>query len=87
MNAALEAIKCGKAKLILGAGDVSKKSLKEMAFFADKGNVKHIALDDISITTVSNAVGHKCGIIAINDSGFADAIIKAHAQGGNANDE
>ncbi len=87
MEASRTAIKTNKSRLIVVAYDVSQKSQKEIAFFAEKQNVRLIVANSFNITTVSDAVGRKCGIISINDSGFADAFLKAYAQGGNANDE
>ena len=87
MDAALKSIKSGKACLVTAAGDVSQKSRKEAAFFAEKGSVKFLTLESFDIKTVSDAVGRRCGILTINDSGFADAFLKAYTRGGNANDE
>lgn len=87
MDAALKSIKGGKAKLVITAGDVSKKSQKEAAFFANKGSAEFLPLERLDIKTLSDAVGRRCGILTINDSGFADAFLKAYTRGGNANDE
>ncbi len=81
MNDAKTSLDKGKSKLIIVASDVSPKSQKEIKFFSSNKDVKVITFNDISINTVSDAVGRKCGIISVNDSGFADAI------GGYANDQ
>lgn len=83
MNDARTSINKGKSKLIVVACDVSEKSQKEIKFFSSNKDIKVITLESITIETVSNAVGRKCGIISVNDSGFADAIIL----GGYANDQ
>ena len=44
-------------------------------------------LEGVDISAVSDAVGRRCGILTINDSGFADAFLKAYVEGGKANDE
>ena len=75
-EAAVSSVKCGKSKLVITAYDISPKSKKEMKFYADKFNVKLIGLEGIDIRTISDAVGRKCGIISVNDSGFADAMVK-----------
>lgn len=85
-EATVTALKTGKSRLVLVADDISVKSRKEIVFYSDKAKVKHITLDGINIKAVSDAVGRKCGIISINDSGFADACT-ASIQGGFANDE
>ena len=87
MDAAVKTLKSGKARLVAAARDVSPKSRKEAAFFANKGSVEFLTLEGLDIETLSVAVGRRCGIITINDSGFADAILKAYTRGGNANDE
>lgn len=74
-------LKKGKAHLVVIAEDVSEKSRKEVLFFAEKSNVKHIILKGVDIETLSKSVGKKCGIISVNDEGFTKAI------GGNANDQ
>ena len=83
MNEAKVALEKGKSKLIVVAYDVSAKSQKEIKFFSSNKDIKVITLESISIKTVSEAVGRKCGIISVNDSGFADAI----SIGGYANDQ
>ena len=87
MDAAVKTLKSGKAFLAVAAYDVSDKSRKEIAFFAQKYSVKFLVLERLDIKTVSDAVGRRCGILTINDSGFADAFLKAYVEGGNANDE
>ena len=87
MDAAQKTLKGGKARLVTAACDVSPKSRKEAAFFANKGSVDFLTLEGLDIKTLSDAVGRRCGILTINDSGFANAILKAYTRGGNANDE
>lgn len=86
MDASLKALTAKRSQLILAAEDVSPKSQKEAAFFSHKGSVNFLILKGFNITTVSDAVGRRCGIISVNDNGFADALLKAYSQGGNAND-
>ena len=87
MDAAVKTLKSGKAFLTVAAYDVSDKSRKEIAFFAQKYSVKFLVLERLDIKTVSDAVGRRCGIMCVNDSGFAGAFLKAYIEGGNANDE
>ena len=87
MDAAVKTVKSGKAFLAVAAYDVSEKSRKEIAFFAQKYSVKFLVLERLDIKTVSDAVGRRCGIMSVNDSGFAGAFLKAYVEGGNANDE
>lgn len=77
MNEAKWALEKGKSKLIVVACDVSEKSKKEINFFSSNKDIKVLTLESISIKTVSEAVGRNCGIISVNDSGFADGILMA----------
>ena len=93
-EATLWSVKTAKARLLAVAEDISPKSRKEMHYYADKYNVKITVLEGIDIKTVSDAVGKKCGIVAVLDRGFADAILKAaeiqaneDIKGGNADDK
>ena len=86
-DAALKSLKEKKAKLIVAACDVSEKSRKEAAFFANKAGIGLITFNEYNMTAVSDAVGRRCGILSVNDSGFAGALLKAYVEGGNANDE
>ncbi|MBQ8649182.1 MAG: ribosomal L7Ae/L30e/S12e/Gadd45 family protein [Clostridia bacterium] len=86
-EAVVSSVKAGKARLAVIAEDVSAKTTKEIIFHCDKASVKAISLNGIDIKTLSHAVGRKCGVISVNDSGFANTLLKEHTQGGNANDE
>lgn len=85
-NCSVETLSKGKSKLVLSAEDVSQKSTKEISFFAEKYHTQHIILEGIDIKAVSDAVGRKCGIISVNDEGFAKGCVDAII-GGNANDK
>ncbi len=85
MDKARESIKKNRSKLIVCACNLSPKSQKEIAFFAHNKNIDSIILENITIENLSAAVGRKCGIISVNDNGFANAISKT--LGGYANDQ
>jgi ribosomal protein L7Ae-like RNA K-turn-binding protein len=80
----LESINKNRAKLVAYATDLSEKSKKEILFFAHNKNIKVIDLEDVTIEQLSIAVGRKCGVLAVNDNGFADSISNI---GGYANDK
>jgi len=82
-----QAIKRKKSKLIVIANDVSEKSKKEILFFKGEQKTEVITLETVSIAELSKAVGKKCGIISVNDEGFAQACLKARIEGGIANDK
>ena len=70
------AIDTEKARLILVANDISEKSIKELKFKADKKRIPVIKLENTDKTTLSGRLGKNCGIVAVNDEGFASAVLK-----------
>ena len=68
------ALKLG-AKLVLLANDISPKSVKEIRFICDKNNIKAEILP-MTIEEISAAIGRRAGILALEDEGFASAILK-----------
>lgn len=86
MNAAVSAILSGKSKLVLISGEISLKSRKEIIFQSRKTKIPVFILEEFDIQSLSDAVGRKCGIISVNDSQFANALMKADMIGGNANE-
>ena len=75
LKAAVFSASVGKSKLMIVCNDISKKSIKEVKFHAEKHKVKVMILKDIDTFTLTNAVGRKCGVLSVNDSSFADAIL------------
>ena len=75
----LEAIKKGKSLLVIAAGDISPNSNKEISFFCNKYNVKLISLSE-NMEAMSSAIGRRCGIISVNNKGFADAISEQYGK-------
>lgn len=78
----VEAMKNNKSQLILAAEDVSEKTKKEITFFAQKTNKRHIFPKGITIMSLTDALGKKCGVVSVNDKGFAQAIEEAYLEGG-----
>ena len=70
------AIETAKAKLIAVACDLSEKSIKELKFKADKKQIPAIILKNTDKITLSERLGKNCGIVAVNDEGFATAVLK-----------
>ena len=85
MKNTLESIKKGEVKLVVCAATLSKKSEKEIKFFAAKEEICVATLENVSDEELSAAVGRKCGMVSVCDTGFADAISKII--GGYANDQ
>ena len=75
-EAAVGSVKCKKSNLVLTANDLSQKSHKEIKYFTDKFGVVHNPLGDINMKMLSDAVGRKCGIVSVNEKGFAESILK-----------
>ncbi|MGN1320924.1 MAG: L7Ae/L30e/S12e/Gadd45 family ribosomal protein [Acutalibacteraceae bacterium] len=86
-DAVYTALSKKKSKLVLIAYDVSPKSKKEVLFFSDKFKTKAVVLDEYDMETVSHAVGHKCGIISVNDISFSDGLLSVINAGRNLNDK
>ncbi len=70
------AITSKKAKLVLIAQDVSEKSVKEFRFKAEKVQIPVAVLQGTNKETLSKRVGKNCGVVSVNDQGFAGAILK-----------
>ena len=79
-----ECLKKNKSALIVCASDISAKSQKEIAFLTHNKNIDIVILENVTQQELSAAVGRNCGIISVNDNGFAGAISKT--LGGYAND-
>lgn len=71
-NKSKESCLLKKAKLVVVASDVSQKSLKEIRFFAKDIPITVI---DITMEEMSQGLGLRAGIVAVNDEGFAKAIL------------
>ena len=69
------AITSGRAKLVCVANDISAKSVKELRFKASKKDIRVILLENTDAATLSAAIGKNCGIVAVNDPSFSQAII------------
>lgn len=74
-EATIGSLKLKKSSLVLTANDLSPKSLKEIKYFTDKFGVAHISLEGTDMKTLSDAVGRKCGIVSVNEKGFAESIL------------
>jgi len=63
-----------KASLVIVASDISAKTEKEIRFFC-KEEIPVVRIRS-TIEQISLAIGRKGGVIAVNDQGFADAMLK-----------
>ena len=87
MKASVEALARGKVVLAVCAEDVSKKSRKEIDYYCKRYSARLLMLTGIDMEAMSAAVGRRCGVLTVNDSVFADSVLKAYIEGGKANDE
>ena len=79
-HATTYAITSKKAKLVCAAEDISAKSVKELKFNASKTNIPVMILKGISTQLLSQRIGKNCGILAVNDEGFAKALIETQSE-------
>ncbi len=68
-----ESINSGNALLVLYADDFSQNSLKPVAAAAAAKGVPVLRLNR-SKESVSRALGRLCGVLAVEDKGFADKL-------------
>lgn len=90
MAATQESIKRNKSFLTICAFNISDKSKKELVFCSNRKGVPTCTLTQNGIEELSNAVGRQCGILSVNDRGFAEAILNISdksKQGGTAHDD
>ena len=71
---AYESLKQKKAHAVFIASDLSAKTEKELKFKADGTDIKVIRTE-YDIETLSKAVGSPTGVIAVEDEGFANALL------------
>ena len=69
------AVSRGKAKGVFFANDISAKSRKEILFQCGKFGVEAFELENAGIDRLSNAVGRKCGVVAVLDDKFNTPLI------------
>lgn len=75
MNTTVASLKSGAAKVVISAVDTSEKSKKELIFHAEKYGTESLILS-VTADELSHAVGFRCSVLSVNDTGFADAIKK-----------
>ncbi len=73
-DTSLSAIKKQQAKIVVCGEDLSAKSFKEIKFHSDKNGIEIFCLKGITNESLSHSVGRKCGIISVNDNGFAKSL-------------
>lgn len=71
---AVDSVKKGRAQLLIYAKDFSQKSLKPVLMAAHANDTKILGLNRTK-EEISLAVGKLCGVMAVEDKGFADKLV------------
>ncbi len=71
---AKSAILYDEAKVVFVCSDVSVKTKRGLVFASEETGVKVLDIP-YTIFELSNAIGTKCGVVAITDKGFADKLV------------
>ena len=69
----VESIENGKSQLVILAEDFSIRSSKNVLMAAEKNNVKTFTINR-SKDEMSFALGKLCGVLSVEDKGFADKL-------------
>ncbi len=78
-EAVKQAVRKRQAKLVLLSADLSQRTARAMRDEAEKAGVRVAALP-AGMDAVQAALGRRAGVIAVNDSGFAKALLKLCAE-------
>lgn len=81
-----EAARTKKAALLLAAADVSEKTCKNLRYEAERAGIQAVRLH-ADMAELSRACGLRAGVVAVNDRGFAQAILKEYGNGPEAHRE
>lgn len=77
-DAAVEALRKGKTRLILLAGDLSPRTASGVEFAAKEEEVT-VVHTGATMDEISMALGKRTGVVAVNDAGFAKKLIALSA--------
>lgn len=69
----IESINKGKSEIVIFANDFSKNSIKPVLTAAHSGNIKAFSINR-SKDELSFALGKLCGVLSVEDKGFADKL-------------
>lgn len=78
-EAVKQAVRRRRVKLLLLSGDLSPRTERAMREEAEKAGVRAAPLP-AGMDTVQAALGQRAGVIAVKDSGFAEALLKLCAE-------
>lgn len=72
---ALDSIHSGKCYVVFTASDLSETTRRGLIFASEDFNTK-VQRINYNMNAVSDAVGQKTGIVAVNDSGFGKRLLQ-----------
>ena len=72
-DAAVGAARSGKACLLLAAGDLSEKTVKNLRYEGDRAGIETLGLP-FGMEELGHACGLRAGVMAVTDKGFAKAL-------------
>lgn len=78
-EAVKQAVRRHRAALVLLCADLSPKSAQAMREEAERAGIKAAELPE-EMDTVQAALGQRAGVMAVKDSGFAEALLKLCAE-------
>lgn len=78
-EAAKQAVRRRRAKLVLLSADLSRRTAQAMRDEAEKAGVRAETLP-AGMDAVQAALGMRTGVVAVNDAGFAEALLKLSAE-------
>lgn len=74
-DACQKAARTGKAALLAAASDISDKTYKNLCYEAQRAGIPAVRLQ-APIEELGHACGVRAGVVAVNDKGFAGAVMK-----------
>lgn len=72
-DAAVGAARSGKAALLLAAGDISEKTVKNLRYEGERAGVPTLRVP-FGMEELGRACGMRAGVLAVTDKGFARAL-------------
>ena len=78
-EAVKQAVRRHRTKLVLLSADLSEKTARSFRDEAEKAGVRAASLPT-GMDAVQTALGRRAGVIAVNDGGFAQALLKLCAE-------
>ena len=72
-DAAVAAARSGKASLLLAAGDISEKTVKNLRYEGDRAGVPTLRIQ-AGMEELGRACGVRAGVLAVTDKGFSKAV-------------